>query len=143
MYEGHNVAEMIAGKHAHELDKDQVPGCTYCHPQLASVGLTEEQCKEKKLDYVVGKFPFVANGMALAAHEEEGLVKVLYGKKHGELLGAHILSGRASDLIAEFGLAQKLECTYEEILATIHAHPTLSEASLEATAQAFGQAVHI
>ncbi|HLX61375.1 MAG TPA: dihydrolipoyl dehydrogenase [Planctomycetota bacterium] len=143
MFEGHNVAERIAGKHALELDPIQVPGCTYCHPQFASVGLTEEQCKEKKLDYVVGKFPFIANGMALAAGEEEGLVKLLYGKKHGELLGAHILSGRAADLITEMGLALKLECTYEEILATIHAHPTLSEAVFEATAQAFGMAVHI
>ena len=143
MYEGHNVAELIAGKHAHEVDKDQIPGCTYCHPQLASVGLTEEQCKERKLEYTVGKFPFVANGMALAVGEEEGLVKLIFGKKHGELLGAHILSGRASDLITELGLAMKQECTYEEILATMHAHPTLSEAVMEATAQAFGAAVHI
>ena len=142
-YEGHNLADRLAGKHANECDKDQVPGCTYCHPQLASVGLTEEQCKEKKLDYVVGKFPFGANGMALAVGEEEGLVKLLFGKKHGELLGAHILSGRAADLIIEMGLALKQECTYEEILATMHAHPTLSEAVMEATAQAFGQAVHI
>ncbi len=143
MYEGHNLAEMIAGKHANELDRDQIPGCTYCHPQLASVGLTEEQCKERKLDYAVGKFPFIANGMALAAGEEEGLVKLIFGKKHGEILGAHILSGRAADLITELALALKQECTYEEILATMHAHPTLSEAVMEATAQAFGQAVHI
>ncbi len=142
-FEGHNVAELLAGKNAHGFNKDEVPGCTYCHPQLASVGITEEQCKEKKLDYVVGRFPFQANGMALAAGEEEGLVKLIYGKKHGELLGAHILSGRAADLITELGLALKLECTYEEILATMHAHPTLSEAVLEASAQAFGQAVHI
>ncbi|MEI6233912.1 MAG: dihydrolipoyl dehydrogenase [Planctomycetota bacterium] len=142
-YEGHNVAERIAGKHANEVEKDQIPGCTYCHPQLASVGLTEEQCKEKKLDYTVGKFPFAANGMALAVGEEEGMVKLLFGKKHGELLGAHILSGRAADLIIEMGLAMKQECTYEEILATMHAHPTLGEAVMEATANAFGQAVHI
>ena len=142
-YEGHGVAELIAGKAHVELDKDQVPGCTYCHPQFASIGLTEEQCKERKLDYKVGRFPFAASGMALAAGEEEGLVKVIYGAKHGELLGAHVLSGRAADLIAEMGLAQKLECTYEEILATIHAHPTLSEAVREASAQAFGLAVDI
>ncbi len=142
-YEGHNVAELIAGKHSNEVDKDQIPGCTYCHPQLASVGLTEEQCKERKLDYSVGKFPFIANGMALAVGEEEGLVKLIFAKKHGEMLGAHILSGRASDLITELALAMKQECTYEEILATMHAHPTLSEAVMEASAQAFGQAVHI
>lgn len=142
-YEGHGVAELAAGRHAIELDKDQVPGCTYCHPQLAYIGLTEEQCKERKLDYNVGRFPFAASGMALAAGEEEGMVKVIYGKKHGEMLGAHVLSGRAADLIAEMGLAQKLECTYEEILATIHAHPTLSEAVREASAQAFGLAVDI
>jgi dihydrolipoamide dehydrogenase len=142
-YEGHGVAEQIAG-HAHEpLNKDMVPGCTYCHPQLASIGLSEEQCKEKKLDYVVGRFPFVASGMAIAAGDEEGLVKLIYGKKHGELLGAHILAGHAADLIAELGLAMKVESTYEEILQTIHAHPTLSEAVMEASAQAFGKAIHI
>jgi dihydrolipoamide dehydrogenase len=143
MFEGHGVAELIAGKHQNELNKDQIPGCTYCHPQLASIGLTEEQCKERKIEYVVGRFPFAASGMALAAGEEEGMVKVICGKKHGEILGAHVLSGRAADLIAEMGLAMKLECTYEEILSTIHAHPTLSESMMEASAQAFGMAVHI
>jgi len=142
-YEGHNVAEIIAGHHAEPLNRDMIPGCTYCHPQLASIGLTEEQCKERKLEYVVGKFPFMALGMALATGDEEGLVKIIFGKKHGEILGAHILAGRASDLIAELGLAQRLEATYEEILATIHAHPTLSEAVMEASAQAFGKSVHI
>jgi len=142
-YEGHIVADIIAGHAAEPLNRDMIPGCTYCHPQLASVGLTEEQCKERKLDYVVGKFPFMALGMALATGDEEGLVKILFGKEHGEILGAHVLAGRASDLIAELGLAQKLEATYEEILATIHAHPTLSEAVMEATAQAFGKSVHI
>jgi dihydrolipoamide dehydrogenase len=142
-YEGHGVAELITG-HSHEpLNKDMVPGCTYCHPQLASVGLTEEECKTRKLDYTVGKFPFAASGMALAAGDEEGLVKLIFGKKHGELLGAHVLAGRAADLIAELGLAMKLECTYEEILSTIHAHPTLSESIQEASGAAFGKAVHI
>ena len=143
MYEGHGVAELLAGHHFEPANKDLIPGCTYSHPQFASVGLTEEQCKTRNLEYKVGKFPLAANGMALAAGDSEGVVKVIFGKKHGELLGAHILSGRAADLIAELGLAMKLECTYEEILATIHAHPTLSEAVYEATAQAFGQAVHI
>ena len=143
MAEGHGVAELLAGHHYDPTNKDLIPGCTYCHPQLASVGLTEEQCKARNLDYNVGRFPFAASGMAIAAGDDEGLVKLLFGKKHGELLGAHILAGHASDLIAELGLAMRLECTYEEILATIHAHPTLSESVYEASAQAFGQAVHI
>lgn len=143
MAEGHRVAELLAGHPFDPIDKDKIPGCTYCHPQFASIGLTEEQCKAKNLEYSVGKFPFLASGMAMAAGEEEGTVKIIFGKKHGEILGAHILNGRASDLIAELGLAMRLECTYEEILATIHAHPTLSEAVQEASAQAFGQSIHI
>ncbi|HYG77859.1 MAG TPA: dihydrolipoyl dehydrogenase [Planctomycetota bacterium] len=142
-FEGHGVADQLSGHHFDPINKDQIPGCTYCHPQLASVGLTEEQVKAKNIEYTVGKFPFVASGMAIAAGEEEGLVKILFGKKHGELLGAHVLAGRAADLIAELGLAMKLECTYEEILATIHAHPTFSESVQEASGQAFGMAVHI
>lgn len=141
--EGHGVAELAAGHHYAGVDKNQIPGCTYCHPQYASIGLTEEQCKAKKLDYVVGKFPFVASGMAMGAGDEEGVVKLLFGKKHGELLGAHILHGHAADLIAELGLALRLECTYEEILATVHAHPTFAEAVKEASAQAFGMATDI
>jgi dihydrolipoamide dehydrogenase len=141
--EGHGVAELAAGHHFAGIDKNQIPGCTYCHPQYASIGLTEEQCKAKNLVYTVGKFPFAASGMAMAAGDEEGLVKLIFGKKHGELLGAHILAGHASDLIAELGLALRLECTYEEILATVHAHPTLSEAVKEASAQAFGMATDI
>jgi len=142
-FEGHGVADQLAGHKYDPINKDQIPGCTYCHPQFAFVGLTEEQCKAQKLDYTVGRFPFMASGMAMAAGDEEGLVKLLFGKKHGELLGAHVLAGRASDLIAELGLAMKLECTYEEILSTIHAHPTLSETVQEASGQAFGKAVHI
>ena len=141
--EGHGVAELAAGHAFAGIDKNQIPGCTYCHPQYASIGLTEEQCKAKKLDYNVGKFPFIASGMAVASGDEEGVVKLLFGKKHGELLGAHILQGRASDLIAELGLALRLECTYEEILATVHAHPTLAEGVKEAAAQAFGMATDI
>jgi len=142
-FEGHGVADQIGGHHYDPINKDQIPGCTYCHPQLASVGLTEEQCKAKNMEYTVGKFPFTASGMAIAAGDDEGIVKVLFGKKHGELLGAHVLAGHAADLIAELGLALKLECTYEEILSTIHAHPTLSESIQEASGQAFGKAVHI
>ena len=119
------------------------PGCTYCQPQVASVGLTERAAKEQGLDYKVGKFPFMASGKALATGEHEGFVKLLYGEPHGELIGAHIIGHEATELIAEMGLAITMEATHEEIEATIHAHPTLSEAIHEATGQAFGHAIHI
>ncbi|MEM0896905.1 MAG: hypothetical protein AAGJ79_08450 [Verrucomicrobiota bacterium] len=119
------------------------PGCTYCHPEVASIGLTEEAAKEQGLDYKVGKFPFGASGRALAAGEPEGFVKLLFGAKHGELIGAHIIGTEATELIAEMGLALTLEATVDELEATIHAHPTLSEAIHEATGDAFGHAVHI
>jgi len=119
------------------------PGCTYCHPEVASIGLTEEAAKEKGLDYRVGKFPLAASGRALAVGESEGFVKMLFDKKHGEILGAHLIGAGATEMIAEIGLAMTLEATYEEIEATIHAHPTMAEAIHEATAQAYGHAVHI
>ena len=119
------------------------PGCTYCHPEVASIGLTERACKEQGLKYKVGKFPFQASGRALAAGEPEGFVKLIYGEKYGELLGAHIIGAEATELIAEMGLAITLEATYEELEDTIHAHPTLSEAIHEATSAAFGHAIHI
>ncbi|MEZ5299219.1 MAG: dihydrolipoyl dehydrogenase [Verrucomicrobiales bacterium] len=119
------------------------PGCTYCQPQVASVGLTERAAKEKGLEYKVGKFPFQASGKALAVGEHDGFVKLIFGEPHGEILGAHIIGSEATEMIAELGLAITLEATHEEIEATIHAHPTLSEAVHEATSQAFGHAVHI
>ncbi|MEM9481902.1 MAG: dihydrolipoyl dehydrogenase [Verrucomicrobiota bacterium] len=119
------------------------PGCTYCHPEVASIGLTEEAAKEEGIDYKVGKFPFGASGRALAAGEPEGFVKLLFGAKHGELIGAHIIGAEATELIAEMGLGLTLEATVDELEATIHAHPTLSEAIHEATGDAFGHAVHI
>jgi dihydrolipoamide dehydrogenase len=119
------------------------PGCTYCQPQVASVGLTERAAKEQKLAYKVGKFPFQASGKALAVGEGEGFVKILFGEPHGEILGAHIIGPEATELIAELGLAINLEATNEDIEATIHAHPTLSEAIHEATGAAFGMAIHI
>jgi dihydrolipoamide dehydrogenase len=119
------------------------PGCTYCQPQVASVGLTERAAKEKGLQFKVGKFPFLANGKALAVGEPEGFVKLIIGQPHGEILGAHIIGAEATELIAELGLAINLEATYEEIEATIHAHPTLSEAIHEASGAAFGEAIHI
>jgi dihydrolipoamide dehydrogenase len=119
------------------------PGCTYCQPQVASVGLTERAAKEKGIPYKVGKFPFLASGKALAVGENDGFVKLLIGEPHGEILGAHIIGSEATELIAELGLAISLEATYEELEATIHAHPTLSEAVHEAVGQALGHAIHI
>ncbi len=118
------------------------PGCTYCHPQVASVGKTERALKEAGIEYNVGKIPFVAIGKAIAAGESEGFAKLLYGKKHGELLGAHIIGDNATELIAEMGLALDQELTAEEIHSTIHAHPTMSEVIHEATLAAEGHAIH-
>ena len=119
------------------------PGCTYCQPQIASMGLTEQAAKEKKLDYRVGKFPFSASGKAVASAESEGFVKVISDAKTGEILGAHIIGAEATELIAEYGLAVELEATIEDIHQTIHAHPTLSEAVMEAAAATTGEAIHI
>ena len=118
------------------------PGCTYCHPQVASVGKTERQLKDEGVEYTVGKIPFVAIGKAIAAGEPDGFAKLLYGKQHGELLGAHIIGDNATELIAEMGLALDQELTAEEIHATIHAHPTMSEVIHEATLAAEGHAIH-
>jgi dihydrolipoamide dehydrogenase len=118
------------------------PGCTYCQPQVASVGLTERAAKEKGLKYRVGKFPFLASGKALAVGEPDGFVKLIVGEPHGEILGAHIIGADATEMIAELGLAISLEATYEEITGTIHAHPTLSEAVHEAAHASHGHAIH-
>ena len=119
------------------------PGCTYCQPQVASVGLTERAAKEKGIAHKVGKFPFNASGKALAVGEPEGFVKIIFGEPHGEVIGAHIVGSEATEMIAEMGLAMELEATKDEIEATIHAHPTLTEAIHEATGAAFGHAIHI
>jgi dihydrolipoamide dehydrogenase len=119
------------------------PGCTYCQPQVSSTGLTEKAAKEKKLDYKVGKFPFTASGKAVASAESEGFVKVISDAKTGEIYGAHIIGSEATELIAEYGFAIELEATIEEIHQTIHAHPTLSEAVMEAAAATSGEAIHI
>lgn len=118
------------------------PGCTYAHPQVASVGKTERALKEEGVDYKVGKFPYAAIGKAQASGDAEGFVKLLFGKEHGELLGAHIIGDNATELIAEMGLALEMECTTDEIHSTIHAHPTLAEAIHEATLDADGHAIH-
>lgn len=119
------------------------PGCTYCQPQIASIGLTEKAAKEKGLKYKIGKFPFAASGKAVAVNHPEGFVKLIVEPEHGEILGAHIIGSDATELIAEYGLAMSLEATAEDIHHTIHAHPTLSEALAEAAAAVYGEAIHI
>jgi len=141
-WEAIQAVEGIFGVHTPKRVKI-FPGCTYCQPQVASVGLTERAAKEQGLKFKIGKFPFSANGKALAVGEPEGYVKLIIGEPYGEILGAHIIGPEATELIAELGLAMNLEATFEEIEATIHAHPTLSEAVHEAAGAAFGVAIHI
>lgn len=135
------VEGMFAGKPSRKVSN--FPGCTYCQPQVASVGLTERAAKEKGLKFKVGKFPFLASGKALAVGESEGFVKLLFGEPHGEIIGAHIIGADATEMIAELGLAIEMEATHDELISTIHAHPTLSEAVHEAAHQALGHAIHI
>ena len=141
--EGVVVAEVIAGHTPHPIMYDNVPSVTYCHPEVASIGLTEDQCKEQKLEYQVGKFPFSANGRARASMETDGFVKIIRGKKYGEILGAHIVASHASELIHELAVARENEYTVEEVDLAIHAHPTLSEAVAEAALDSMGRVLHI
>ncbi|MBI4594623.1 MAG: dihydrolipoyl dehydrogenase [Candidatus Rokubacteria bacterium] len=143
MAEGVIAAEAIAGRDPHPLDYSNVPSCTYCRPQVASIGLTEARARENGREVSIGKFPFTASGKAVALGETEGLVKVVADKATGEILGVHILGAEATELIHEFAVGRTLEATLEEIIHTIHAHPTLSEAAFEATLAALGQAIHI
>jgi dihydrolipoamide dehydrogenase len=141
--EGMVAAEAIAGKDPRPIDYTGVPGATYCHPEVASVGLTEERCKEQKLEYTVGRFPFSASGRARTAGETDGLVKIIRGKKYGEILGAHIAGAHATELIHELVVARANEYTVEEIELAIHAHPTLSESVAEAALDAMGRVIQI
>lgn len=134
--------EQIADHHPPAVNYDAVPGCTYCHPQVASLGLTEDQCKEKGIEFNVGKFPFSASGKAQAMGATDGFVKLITGKKHGEILGAHMVGENVTELIAEVGLGQTVETTAEEYIATMHAHPTLSEAVHEAALGTEGRMSH-
>ncbi len=140
--EGVFVAELIAGHKPHAIKYDNVPSVTYCHPEVASIGLTEDQCKDQKLDYQVGRFPFSANGRARATNDTEGFVKIIRGKKYGEILGAHIVGGHASEMIHELAVARENEYTVEEVDLAIHAHPTLSEAIAEAALDSMGRVIH-
>ncbi|MEO7427239.1 MAG: dihydrolipoyl dehydrogenase [Fibrobacteria bacterium] len=141
--EGEVAVARILGTAKHGLEYGQIPGATYCQPQVASIGLTEKACKEKNLAVKIGRFPFSASGKARAIGRTEGMVKLIFGAKHGELLGAHIIGSEATEMLAELGVAMKLETTYEEIMHTVHAHPTLSEAVMEAAMDSQGTAVHI
>jgi dihydrolipoamide dehydrogenase len=141
--EGIVAAEAIAGHPVRPVDYRAVPSCTYCHPQVASLGLTEAQARAAGREVKVGKYMFLANGKAQALAEPEGLVKIVAAADTGEILGAHILGAEATELIAEFGLGKTLETTVEEVAHTIHAHPTMAEAVMEAALDAMGQAIHL
>jgi dihydrolipoamide dehydrogenase len=143
MAEGVVAAEAIAGRNPRPLDYTNVPSCTYCRPQVASIGLTEAKAREGGREVSVGKFPFTASGKAVAMAETDGFVKVVADKKTGEILGAHIIGPEATEIIHEFAVGRTLEATLEELMHTIHAHPTLSEAAFEATLAALGHAIHI
>ncbi len=142
-FEGTLAAEHLSGKQVEKMRYDNVPGCTYCEPEIASVGLTEKEAIDKGYVIKVGKFPFSALGKTLAEGERDGFVKIIYDNKYGELIGCHIIGKNATNLISEVSIARKLETTFNEILKTIHPHPTLSEAIHEATAAAFNEAIHI
>ena len=141
--EGVAAVEFIAGRERQEIDRTNIPYCVYCQPQVASVGLSEERAREAGHDVEVGRFPFSASGKALAAGETEGMVKLVFDAQYGEVLGASIVGSEATELIAEVCLARRLEATYEELLHTMHAHPTLSEAVMEAAGEAFGEALNL
>jgi dihydrolipoamide dehydrogenase len=142
-HEGIICMEKIAGVETYPLDYNSIPACTYCQPQVASIGMTEEKAKAAGYEVNIGRFPYSASGKARAIGERDGLVKLIFDKKYGELLGAHIIGADATELIAELGLAKTLESTPAEILKTIHAHPTLSEMIMEAAGNALGKAIHI
>jgi dihydrolipoamide dehydrogenase len=142
-HEGVICVEAIKGLNPHPMDKLMIPGCTYCSPQVASVGLTEQAAKEKKLDIRVGRFPFVGNGKAIALGEDQGLVKVIFDKKTGQLLGAHMVGAEVTELIQGYVVAMNLETTEEELMHTIFPHPTLSEMMKEAVLDAYGRVLNI
>jgi len=141
--EGITCVEKIANMHVEPIDYSNIPGCTYCSPEVASVGMTEAEAKEKGYELKVGKFPFSASGKASAAGAKDGFVKVIYDAKYGELLGAHMIGMNVTEMIAEMVAAKRLETTGHEILKAIHPHPTMSEAVMEATAAAYGEVIHL
>ncbi len=141
--EGILCVEKIAGLHVEALDYGNIPGCTYATPEIASVGMTEKQAKEKGYELKIGKFPFTASGKAKAAGTPDGFVKVIFDAKYGEWLGCHMIGAGVTDMIAEAVVARKLETTGHEILKAVHPHPTMSEAVMEAVADAYGEVIHL
>ncbi|KAA9014270.1 dihydrolipoyl dehydrogenase [Sphingobium limneticum] len=142
-HEGVIVAEAIAGKHPHAMDVRNIPGCTYCHPQIASVGLTEAKAKEAGYDVKVGMFPFIGNGKAIALGEAEGFTKTVFDAKTGELLGAHMIGAEVTEMIQGYTIGKTLETTEAELMHTVFPHPTISESMHESVLAAYGRAIHI
>ena len=142
-HEGVMVAELIAGKHPHPIKPNSIAGCTYCQPQIASVGLTEAKAKEAGHDIKVGRFPFIGNGKAIALGESEGMIKTVFDAKTGELLGAHMVGAEVTELIQGYVIGRTLETTEEDLMNTVFPHPTLSEMMHEAVLDAYGRAIHI
>ncbi len=142
-HEGVICVEWIKGLKPHPMDKNLIPGCTYCAPQIASVGLTEAKAKELKRELRIGKFPFLGNGKAIALGEDQGLVKVIFDKASGALIGAHMVGTEVTELIQGYVVAMNLETTEEELMHTIFPHPTLSEMMKEAVLDAYGRVLNI
>ncbi len=142
-HEGVMVAELIAGGHPHPIKPNSIAGCTYCHPQVASVGLTEAKAKEAGFDIKVGRFPFIGNGKAIALGEAEGMIKTIFDAKTGELLGAHMIGAEVTELIQGYVIGRTLETTEEDLMNTVFPHPTLSEMMHESVLDAYGRALHI
>ena len=142
-HEGVMVAELIAGGHPHPVKPEQIAGCTYCHPQVASVGLTEAKAKERGYQVKVGRFPFIGNGKAIALGEPEGMIKTVFDAKTGELLGAHMIGAEVTELIQGYVICQKLETTEADLMETVFPHPTLSEMMHESVLDAYGRVIHL
>jgi len=141
--EGITCVEKIKGLHVDPIDYNNIPGCTYCSPEIASVGYTEKAAKEAGYEIKVGKFPFSASGKASAAGAKDGFVKLIFDAKYGELLGAHMIGANVTEMIAEIVVARKLETTGHEMIKAVHPHPTMSEAIMEAAADAYGEVIHL
>ncbi|MFK7743931.1 MAG: dihydrolipoyl dehydrogenase [Roseobacter sp.] len=142
-HEGVMVADLIAGKHAHPVKPETIAGCTYCHPQVASVGYTEAKAKELGYDIKVGRFPFIGNGKAIALGEPEGMIKTIFDKKTGELLGAHMVGAEVTELIQGYVVGRQLETTEEDLMNTVFPHPTLSEMMHESVLDAYDRVIHM
>ncbi len=142
-HEGVMVAELIAGQHAHPVKPESIAGCTYCHPQVASVGLTEVQAKEAGHQVKVGRFPFIGNGKAIALGEAEGMIKTVFDARTGELLGAHMVGAEVTELIQGYVVGRQLETTEEDLMNTVFPHPTLSEMMHESVLDAYGRVIHM